>query len=158
MLARPAPANGDVVVRPQQREGTLVYVLHTPPGPDQFLLRTREEAFAKALTFAERARVRAWVASGESSFALLGQPKGPSTEDRPLSAMVARLRAEYLEMPGLRLKAEQVQRLCGIEPMSCQSALAALVDANFLRVTPGGHYARVTDARDSRSRCHEGRP
>jgi hypothetical protein len=26
-----------------------------------------------------------------------------------------RLRAEYMEMPGLRLKAEQVQRLCGID-------------------------------------------
>ena len=25
-----------------------------------------------------------------------------------------RLRAEYLEMPGLRLKREQVQRLCGL--------------------------------------------
>jgi hypothetical protein len=26
-----------------------------------------------------------------------------------------RLRAEFLEMPGLRLKSEQVQRLCGVE-------------------------------------------
>jgi hypothetical protein len=26
-----------------------------------------------------------------------------------------RLRAEYLEMPGLKLRIEQVQRLCGIE-------------------------------------------
>jgi hypothetical protein len=48
-------------------------------------------------------------------------------------------------MPGLRLKSEQVQRLCGIEPNVCQSVLDALVDAKFLCVTSGGHYARLTD-------------
>jgi hypothetical protein len=28
--------------------------------------------------------------------------------------VLERLRAEYLEMPGLKLRIEQVQRLCGI--------------------------------------------
>jgi hypothetical protein len=59
--------------------------------------------------------------------------------------VLARLRSEYMEMPGLRLKSEQVQRLCGIEPNVCQSVLDALVDAKFLWVTSGGHYVRVTD-------------
>ena len=59
--------------------------------------------------------------------------------------VLARLRSEYMEMPGLRLKSEQVQRLCGIEPNVCQSVLDALVDAKFLWVTSGGHYSRVTD-------------
>jgi hypothetical protein len=63
----------------------------------------------------------------------------------PYSLLLKRIRAEYLEMPGLRLKAEQVQRLCGIEPRACQSVLDALVDAKFLCVTSGGHYARLTD-------------
>jgi hypothetical protein len=36
-----------------------------------------------------------------------------------------RLRAEYLDMPGLRLTREQVQRLCGLERTTCQSALDA---------------------------------
>jgi hypothetical protein len=63
----------------------------------------------------------------------------------PHSLLLKRIRAEYLEMPGLRLKTEQVQRLFGIEPRACQSVLDALVDAKFLCVTSGGHYARFTD-------------
>jgi hypothetical protein len=72
MLARSAPQNGDIVVRQEKREGTLVYVLHTAPGPDQYLLNTREEAVARALTFAKGASVRAWFAGGESDAVLLG--------------------------------------------------------------------------------------
>ena len=64
---------------------------------------------------------------------------------RRIENILNRLRAEYLEMPGLQLTAEQVQRLCGIEPKLCQSALVALVDAKFLCVTSGGRYARLTD-------------
>lgn len=64
---------------------------------------------------------------------------------RTIEDILNRLRAEYLEMPGLQLTAEQVQRLCGVEPKVCQSALDALVDAKFLCVTSGGHYARLTD-------------
>jgi hypothetical protein len=56
-----------------------------------------------------------------------------------------RLRAEYLEMPGLRLTPEQVQRLCGIERVMCQSALNSLLDAKFLHVTSDGRYARSWD-------------
>ena len=56
-----------------------------------------------------------------------------------------RLRAEYLEMPGLRLKPEQVQRLCGIERTMCQLVLASLLESKFLCVKSDGHYARLTD-------------
>ena len=55
-----------------------------------------------------------------------------------------RLRAEFLEMPGLCLKRDQVQRLCGIERTLCQMMLDALVDEGFLCVTLDGHYARLT--------------
>ncbi len=55
-----------------------------------------------------------------------------------------RLRAEFLEMPGLRLKLEQVQRLCGIERTMCQMVLDLLVDEKFLCVKSDGHYARLT--------------
>jgi hypothetical protein len=51
---------------------------------------------------------------------------------RTLHDVIKRLRAEYLQSPGLRLTAEQVQRLCGIERMMCQSVLDALVNAGFL--------------------------
>jgi hypothetical protein len=48
-------------------------------------------------------------------------------------------------MPGMRLKAEQVQRLCGVEQKTCQIALDTLVSAKFLYVDSDGHYARLTD-------------
>jgi len=88
MLARSAPANGDIVVRQETREGTLVYVLHTAPGPDQYLLRTREEAVAQALTFAKGARVRAWLASGESDVVLLGEFQVPTSKEGGLLTAV----------------------------------------------------------------------
>ncbi len=64
---------------------------------------------------------------------------------RTIPNVLTRLRAEYLEMPGLRLTAEQVQRLCGIERMTCQSVLDALVNVQFLCVRSDGTYARLTD-------------
>ena len=64
---------------------------------------------------------------------------------RTTDEIVARIRAEYLEMPGLRLTPEQVQRLCGIERVMCQSALNSLLDAKFLHVTSDGRYARSWD-------------
>jgi hypothetical protein len=64
---------------------------------------------------------------------------------RTIHDVLARLRGEYLEMPGLRLTAEQVQRLCGIERMLCQSILDRLVDGAFLSVNPDGTYARLMD-------------
>jgi hypothetical protein len=63
----------------------------------------------------------------------------------PCQDALNRLRAEYLEMPGLRLKPEQVQRLCGIERTMCQLALDSLLESKFLCVKPDGHYARLTD-------------
>jgi hypothetical protein len=59
--------------------------------------------------------------------------------------VVHRLRAEFLEMPGLRLSSAQVQRLCGIECTLCQTVLDALVTARFLCVKADGTYARLTE-------------
>jgi hypothetical protein len=64
---------------------------------------------------------------------------------RTIEDVSERLRAEYLEMPGLRLKAEQVQRLCGIEETICGLILDALVASKFLSVRSDGHYARVSE-------------
>jgi hypothetical protein len=69
---------------------------------------------------------------------------------RTMHNVIQRVRAEYLEMPGLRLRAEQVQRLCGIDPATCQTVLDALVNAMFLCVKPDGHYARLTEGPCSR--------
>jgi hypothetical protein len=59
--------------------------------------------------------------------------------------MLERVRGEYLEMPGLNLTSDQVQRLCGIEPTMCERVLKALVEASFLRLRSDGTYARVTE-------------
>jgi hypothetical protein len=69
---------------------------------------------------------------------------------RTIHDVIQRIRAEYLEMPGLQLKTEQVQRLCGIERAMCQPALDALVNAKFLYVKPDGRYARLTEGHFSR--------
>src|SRR5436305_10496223 len=64
----------------------------------------------------------------------------------------ARVRAEYLEMPGLTLTAPQVERLCGIDSMLCRLILDALVGEGFLRVNAVGAYARLIDVEISRCR------
>jgi hypothetical protein len=70
----------------------------------------------------------------------------------PHNTLLTRLRAEYLEMPGLRLTLEQAQRLCGVERALCQAVLDALVADKFLCVKSGGAYARLTDGIISRPR------
>jgi hypothetical protein len=62
--------------------------------------------------------------------------------------LINRLQAEYLEMPGLRLKREQVQRLCGMERAVCQRVLDTLVETRFLYLKADGTYARLTDGAD----------
>ena len=42
--------------------------------------------------------------------------------------VLERIRAEYLEMPGLRLTVQKVQRLCGIERAICRSVSSAIPD------------------------------
>jgi len=63
---------------------------------------------------------------------------------RTVRDVLTRVRAEYLEMPGLRLTAEQVERLCGIERTLCQAVLDSLVEAKFLSVGADGIYGRPT--------------
>jgi hypothetical protein len=64
---------------------------------------------------------------------------------RTIHDIVQRIRAEFLEMPGLQLKAVQVQRLCGVEHIVCESVLQSLVTEGFLRLKSDGHYARLTE-------------
>jgi hypothetical protein len=69
------------------------------------------------------------------------------------SDVLRRLRAEFLEMPGLRLTSPQVERFCGIERQLCQALLDTLVETKFLCVTFNGVYARATDGEVSRARA-----
>jgi hypothetical protein len=63
----------------------------------------------------------------------------------PYQEAFDRVRAEYVEMPGMRLTPRQLQRLCGLEAAVCQLVLSDLVRAAFLRQGLGGSYARVAD-------------
>jgi hypothetical protein len=59
--------------------------------------------------------------------------------------VLERVRAEYLEMPGMRLTARQVHRLCGVEAAVCAHVLDTLVARKFLRLHADGTYARAAD-------------
>ena len=59
--------------------------------------------------------------------------------------VVNRLRAEFLEMPGLRLTSGQVQRLCGVERRSASWGSIRSWEAKFLYVKSDGVYARTTE-------------
>jgi hypothetical protein len=60
---------------------------------------------------------------------------------------LGRVKAEYLEMPGLRLTPQQAQRLWGLDREICQALLGALVDANFLNRTRDGAFVRAGSGR-----------
>jgi hypothetical protein len=66
------PDKNDVVIRRKHGNPSTVCVLGTPSSPDQFTLRTRDEAVAQALAYAKRQHVRAWFAKGDDDFVLLG--------------------------------------------------------------------------------------
>jgi hypothetical protein len=53
------------------------------------------------------------------------------------------VRSEYLEIPGLHLTRNQVQRLWGLDTAMCDALLEALVDVRFLRRTHAGAYVRA---------------
>ena len=60
-MDRFTPEDGDVVIREARGSERRVYTLRTCPGPDQLLVRSRDEALAKAVDFARRACVRVWL-------------------------------------------------------------------------------------------------
>ena len=56
-----------------------------------------------------------------------------------------RVQGEFREMPGLRLTPAQAGRLWGLDAVSSQALLDALVDARFLFRTADGSFMRRTD-------------
>jgi hypothetical protein len=60
-------------------------------------------------------------------------------------ALLQRIYAEFLEMPGLRLTCQQAQRLWDLEESACLQLLEFLVDAKFLCRPGHGMYTRLTD-------------
>jgi hypothetical protein len=58
--------------------------------------------------------------------------------------MIARrVRADFREMPGLRLTPAQARRLWGLELEMCDAVIEALVASHFLRWTTAGSVTRA---------------
>lgn len=56
--------------------------------------------------------------------------------------LVERIRAEFIEQPGLRLTEAQASRLWRLDSPTCQQVLDILIDSEFLSRTHDGRYAR----------------
>jgi hypothetical protein len=69
-----------------------------------------------------------------------------STAETHIGDWLQLIRAEYLEIPGLCLTKPQVQRLWGLDAVTAEALLAALVDVNFLRRTAKDAYVRADGA------------
>lgn len=55
-------------------------------------------------------------------------------------AIVRRIAAEFVEMPGLILSVPQASRLLGLEEAACERILTSLVNDGLLRRRAGGSY------------------
>ncbi len=69
----------------------------------------------------------------------------PQPRVQPQADILRRVCGEYLEMPGLRLKPEQAQRLWGLDQQTCSEVLDVLVGNGFLCRLADGTYGRLTD-------------
>jgi hypothetical protein len=61
----------------------------------------------------------------------------------PMPSLLNRVRSEFIEMPGLRLRIEQAQRLWNLDRQVCEHVLQSLVETNFLRQYGDDGYSRV---------------
>ena len=66
---------------------------------------------------------------------------------REINAAVTRVRAEFIEMPGMRLTIPQASRLWGLDQGACRAVVDTLVHGGFLYRTCAGLVARAEDAR-----------
>jgi hypothetical protein len=71
--------------------------------------------------------------------------RSPSAhEEENVSALLQRIRSEFLEMPGLRLTPAQAARLWAVDRQTSERILDGLAMAGFLFRTRNGAYLRAT--------------
>ncbi len=63
-----------------------------------------------------------------------------------LDDVILRIKAEFLEMPGLKLTVRQAQRLWALDPETCRALIDELTASNFLTRTRDGAIMRRTDS------------
>jgi hypothetical protein len=70
------------------------------------------------------------------------RPTLPPGTAQTLNVLVERIRAEYIEQPGLRLTEAQASRLWRLDERTTRYALSELTGASFLQRSEDGRYAR----------------
>ena len=65
------------------------------------------------------------------------------TADTHIADLLQLIRAEYLEIPGLHLTKLQAQRLWGLDDVTVEALLSALLDVKFLKRTHRDAYVRA---------------
>jgi hypothetical protein len=60
-----------------------------------------------------------------------------------MSALLARVQSEYVEMPGLKLTEAQARRLWGLDCRTCSLVLTTLISRGFLKRSANGSYVRA---------------
>jgi len=66
-----------------------------------------------------------------------------SADQTTLHDWLQLIRSEYEELPDLRLNQSQVESLWGLDAMTAEALLAALVSAGVLKRTRHGAYVRA---------------
>jgi hypothetical protein len=69
----------------------------------------------------------------------------------PYQQAFDRIRAEFFEMPGMRLTPAQVERLTGVDRAVCQSVLDDLTRTRFLCVAADDSYGRASEGSTGRT-------
>ena len=67
-----------------------------------------------------------------------------TVEEARTHQLITRIRAEYGELPGLRLTLQQAARLFGASSKECEPLLVRLVSSRFLKIMDDGTFIRVS--------------
>ena len=62
-----------------------------------------------------------------------------------VDGMLQTICSQFVELPGLRLTAQQAQRVWGLDEWTCRRLLETLVEQRFLFQNEHGTYAQVMD-------------
>lgn len=73
---------------------------------------------------------------------LLGAFAAISIAMPQLRSAIARMEAEYQEMPGLVLTRREAERLLGLDQATCERAFEVLMRRKFLKRLPTGAFLR----------------
>ncbi len=65
------------------------------------------------------------------------------TDKKTTDLLIVRVKAEFMEMPGLKLTEAQARRLWALDATTCSGLLRTLVGTSFLFRTRDGSFMRI---------------